>query len=61
MKIEIDYDGSRAICSITDTFGKNPGKMVQFSYADPKSQEMALGAFRCIREHYKREKEMFAR
>lgn len=55
MKIEIDYDGSRAICSITDSFGKNPKAKVQFIYADKQSQIFALDAFKCIKEHWERE------
>lgn len=55
MKIEIEYNGAYAICTITDTFGKNPDAKMQFAYADKMSQIFALDAFKCIKECWDRE------
>ena len=54
MKITIDYNGAFAVCNIE--LMEEPGKMVNFNEADTKSQTFALSAFRCIEEHWKREK-----
>ena len=54
MKITIDYNGAFAVCNIEPI--EEPGKMVNFNEADTKSQTFALSAFRCIEEHWKREK-----
>ena len=54
MKITIDYNGAFAVCDIEPM--EEPGKMVNFNEADTKSQTFALSAFRCIEEHWKREK-----
>lgn len=54
MKITIDYNGAFAVCDIEPM--EEPGKMVNFNEADTKSQTFALSAFRCIEDHWKREK-----
>ena len=54
MKITIDYNGAFAVCDIEPM--EEPGKMVNFNESDTKSQTFALSAFRCIEEHWKREK-----
>jgi hypothetical protein len=56
MKITIDYNGAFAVCNIEPM--EEPGKMVNFNEADTKSQTFALSAFRCIEEHWKREKSL---
>lgn len=56
MKIEIDYNGAFAVCRIEPM--EEPGKMVNFNDADTKSQTYALSAFRCIDEHWRREKQL---
>ena len=56
MKIEIDYNGAFAVCRIEPM--EKPGTMVYFNEADTKSQTYALSAFRCIREHWQREKRL---
>lgn len=53
MKIEIEYNGAFATCSIESM--DEPGKMVNFNDADLKSQTYALRAFCTIREHFRRE------
>lgn len=53
MKIEIEYNGAFATCSIESM--DEPGKMVKFNDADLKSQTYALRAFDAIREHFRRE------
>lgn len=55
MKIEIDYNGAFAVCRIEPM--DEPGRMVPFNEADTKSQTYALGAFRTIEEHCRREKQ----
>lgn len=54
MKITIDYNGAFAVCDIEPM--EEPGKMVNFNEADTKSKTFALSAFRCIEDHWKREK-----
>ncbi len=55
MKIEIDFDGSVAKCTIQDTFNKTaPLKVVDFNDADKMSQIFALNAFRIIEHQYKK-------
>ena len=49
MKIEIDWNGAFAICKLD-------GK--PFNYCNTKYQTFALGAFLCIKEHWKREQEL---
>ncbi len=56
MKIEIDYNGAFAVCRIEPM--EKPGTMVNFNEADTKSQTYALSAFRCIEEHWRREKQL---
>lgn len=56
MKIEIEYNGAFAVCSIESM--KEPGRMVPFNEADTKSQTYALGAFQTIKEHWQREKQL---
>ena len=56
MKIEIDYNGALAVCCIEPMDA--PDKMVQFNEADAKSQTYALSAFRTIKEHWRREKQL---
>lgn len=46
MKIEIDYNGAFAICKIDGR---------PFNYCKHEDQVFCLSAFRCIKEHYKRE------
>lgn len=53
MKIEIDYNGSFAVCRIEPI--DEPGKMVNFNDADFNSQTRALCAFRTIKNHWERE------
>lgn len=53
MKIEIEYNGAFAVCSIEPM--DEPGRMVNFNEADTKSQTYALSAFRTIEEHWRRE------
>ena len=54
MKIEIEYNGSIAKCKVTPF--ENPfGDMVNFNDADRMTQVFALGAFDCIKHHWKRE------
>jgi hypothetical protein len=53
MKITIDYNGSFAICNVTDFH--NPLRWVNFNEADRMTQAYALSAFDCIREHFQRE------
>ena len=55
MKITIDYNGAFAVCNIEPM--EEPGKMVNFNEADIKSQTFALGAFDCIKQHWKREQQ----
>ena len=56
MKIEIEYNGAFAVCSI-EPFD-DPGRMVYFNDADTESQTYALSAFRTIEEHWRREKQL---
>ena len=56
MKIEIEYNGAFAVCSIEPM--EEPGRMVPFNEADTKSQAYALDAFRTIEEHWRREKQL---
>ena len=49
MKIEIDWNGAFAICKLD-------GK--PFNYCDTRDQTFALGAFLCIKDHWKREQEL---
>lgn len=56
MKIEIDYNGAFAVCRIEPM--EKPGTMVNFNEADAMSQTFALSAFRCIEEHWRREKQL---
>jgi len=56
MKIEIEYNGAFAVCSIEPM--DEPGRMVPFNGADTKSQAYALDAFRTIEEHWRREKQL---
>ena len=56
MKIEIDYNGAFAVCRIEPM--DESGKMVNFNETDTKSQTYALSAFRCIEEHWRREKQL---
>lgn len=56
MKIEIDYNGAFAVCSIEPM--DEPGRMVPFNEADTKSQTYALSAFRTIEEHWHREQRL---
>ena len=56
MKIEIEYNGAFAVCSIEPM--DEPGRMVNFNEADTKSQTYALSAFRTIEEHWRREKQL---
>ena len=56
MKIEIEYNGAFAVCSIEPM--DEPGRMVPFNEADTKSQTYALSAFRTIEEHWRREKQL---
>ena len=51
MKIEIEYNGTFAVCSIEPM--DEPGRMVNFNEADTKSQTYALSAFRTIEEHWR--------
>ena len=55
MKIEIDYNGSFAVCKITPMLSADPNEFVSFNDADKMSQIYALSAFRCIKEHWQRE------
>lgn len=55
MKIEIDYNGSLAVCRIEPM--EKPGKMVNFNEADTKSQTYALSAMRTVMKHWKREQQ----
>lgn len=56
MKIEIEYNGAFAVCSIEPM--DEQGRMVNFNEADTKSQTYALDAFRTIEEHWRREKQL---
>ena len=56
MKIEIEYNGAFAVCSIEPM--DEPCRMVNFNEADTKSQTYALSAFRTIEEHWRREKQL---
>lgn len=56
MKIEIDYNGTFAVCNIEPK--EEPGKMVNFNEADTKSQAYALGAFQTIKEHWQRKQQL---
>ncbi len=56
MKIEIDYNGALAVCRIEAM--DEPCKMVNFNDADTKSQTYAISAFRAIKEHWQREKQL---
>lgn len=47
MKIEIDWNGSFAICKLDGR---------PFNYCDTKDQTFAFGAFRCIEQHWRRER-----
>ena len=55
MRIEIDYNGSTAICKITEFHG-NPEVLINFDNADEFSQLLALSAFDCVRQHWERGK-----
>ena len=55
MRIEIDYNGSTAICKITEFHG-NPEVLVNFDNADEFSQLLALSAFDCIKQYWEKEK-----
>ena len=54
MRIEIDYNGSFAVCKISDA--NDPDKMVNFNDADQMSQIYALSAFDCVKRHWERER-----
>lgn len=56
MKIEIEYNGAFAVCSIEPM--DEPGRMVPFNEADTESQTYTLSAFRTIEEHWRREKQL---
>ena len=56
MKIEIEYNGAFAVCSIEPM--DKPGRMVPFNEADTNSQAYAPDAFRTIEEHWRREKQL---
>lgn len=47
MKINIDYDSSKAKCSMTTLFG-HPDVFVDFNNTDELSQVVAMNAFKCI-------------
>jgi len=53
MKINIDYDGFEAKCSITTIYG-NPDVFVNFSKADKYSQVYAMNAFKSIIENWEK-------
>ena len=53
MRIEIDYNGSTAICKITEFHG-NPEVLVNFDNADEFSQLLALSAFDCVKQHWEK-------
>ena len=53
MKINIDYDGSDARCSITTIYG-HPDVFVDFSKADKYSQVYAMNAFKSIIENWEK-------
>ena len=53
MKIQIDYDGSKADCLIT-TFHGHPDMFVDFTKADEFSQVYAMNAFKSIIENWER-------
>lgn len=53
MKINIDYDGSEAICSITTIYG-HTDMFVDFNNADEFSQIYAMNAFKSIIENWKK-------
>lgn len=56
MKIEINYNGTVAVCRI-ELMG-SPGTMVNFNEAEPMSQTFALSAFKCIKEHWERKQRL---
>lgn len=53
MHIEIDYDGTMAVCTVTEF--DNPNVTRNFNYADKMTQVYALSAMRCVKEHWERE------
>ena len=53
MKIQIDYDGSKAYCLITTVYG-HPDMFVDFSKADEFSQVYAMNAFKFIIENWEK-------
>ena len=53
MKIQIDYDGSDARCSITTIYG-HPDMFVDFTKADEYSQIYAMNAFKSIIENWEK-------
>ena len=55
MKINIDYDGSKADCLITTIYG-HPYMFVDFNNADEFSQVYAMNAFKSIIENWDRER-----
>ena len=61
MHIEIDYDGTMAICTLSECLPcvqdpqTDPFKTYNFNDAPKFSQIYALDAFRTIEEHWKRE------
>lgn len=57
MKIEIIYNGTYAICKITELEG-HPDVFVNFNNADEFSQIYALSAFDTIKQHWERERKL---
>lgn len=53
MKINIDYDGFEARCSITTIYG-HPDVFVDFNIADEYSQIYAMNAFKSIIDNWKK-------
>lgn len=53
MKINIDYDGSEARCSITTIYG-HPDMFVDFTKADEFSRCYAMNAFKSIIENWEK-------
>lgn len=56
MKIEINYNGTSAVCRI-ELMG-SPGMMENFNESDAMSQAFALSAFQCIKEHWECEQQL---
>ena len=53
MKIQIDYNGSKADCIITTVYG-HPDMFVDFNNADEFSQVHAMNAFKSIIENWEK-------